>query len=409
MKWMMKRPGPTNMFTTNNVQHSMPPPLCAPDPYYPLAWPTPSLATTSKRQPCCLHSARSMAHAAATVPQFAPKFTAATQSSRRASRPVPEELQRGGEGVVDGLGQCGHHAQVHHDPVRTADARHGDRVDALAGEGRVSHAVQALYGGAVEGHAHDAHRPARRDGAVRALGPPQVAAVRAWRADLLELDGVAQAGRAQRPLQACDDRVSRRLLARLILSRVQPLPGVHEISGEGVHHVAAGWRHRGIDDGGHGHKHQAVGVLQLLPVLQNDVVHVQTIPTVGQRVRAHTQVQREEGRRLAVALPEQALRGGHALLAHHALKRVPARGVGDERLAAEHAPVRQPHAHRLHAVTLALRQDLLDARLVHDRAAVLHHALRQRLGDLAHAAPGVVDVAKEAVRQHHASIDHGRV
>jgi hypothetical protein len=31
------------------------------------------------------------------------------------SRPVPEVLQGGGEGVVHGLGQCRQHAQVHHD------------------------------------------------------------------------------------------------------------------------------------------------------------------------------------------------------------------------------------------------------------------------------------------------------
>mmetsp|Transcript_28796 Transcript_28796/g.73401 ORF Transcript_28796/g.73401 Transcript_28796/m.73401 type:complete len:396 (+) Transcript_28796:770-1957(+) len=317
-------------------------------------------------------------------------------------------------GVADGLeqrvvravhhGPGGLHAQVARDAVRAAKAAEHHCVHALPRECRVAHAVQALHGGAVEGHGEHAQGAARGDGAVRAVMAVQEAAVRARRAHLLEAHAGRQAG--EHRVHALNELLRHQLLLGLVLVHAHALPRVNPVGRERVHNVLAGGRQRVVQQRGQRHKQRAVGVLHLGPVLEDDVVAVGV--RVAKHGGVHAHVQREERGRLLVALAEQLLARRQLALAQHRLERVPARGVGDDGLAAVQPPVRQAHARRAHGVALALRHNLLDVGLVHHVGAALRDALHKRLGDAAHTPQWIVDATIVAVAKHHARVDHGR-
>mmetsp|Transcript_25918 Transcript_25918/g.61629 ORF Transcript_25918/g.61629 Transcript_25918/m.61629 type:complete len:592 (-) Transcript_25918:546-2321(-) len=338
-------------------------------------------------------------------PRARPSRTGAALALARAPRrclsPRSQEAQEGSQPSVKDRERL-LHVEVAQHAVGAAEPRKHHGVDPLPREGGVAGAVEAAHVGRVERHGEHAEGRDPGDGPVGAVRAVEEAAVRPRRRDLLEDDGVPEA-RPER-LEPLDEGGARALLGLLVLPRRLELPVLDEVGGEGVDDVRAVRREARVEDGGDGDKQRPVGVLEPLPVLEDDVV---ALAVVREHTGLHPEVHGEERGALPEPLEEAPLRLGHRRLREQLLEGVPARRVADHGPCADDLAVGHPHPDSAAGAALGLlREDLPHAGPVPDAAPPLLDALGEELGEPPDAPLGIVDAAVVAVAEDHPRVDH---
>ena len=152
-------------------------------------------------------------------------------------------------------------------------AAEGHRIETLAGEAGIAHAIEVVHAGAVERHRQQTRQAQRRDWAVATAHPAQETAVGAGGADLLMANRAAQP--RQDRFQALHQPRGIGHFLGLVVRGTEGLPGLDVTGGEGVHDVPALRCQGGIEQRGDRDEDHALLAFHLGPVFKQQVVAVE--------------------------------------------------------------------------------------------------------------------------------------
>mmetsp|Transcript_7876 Transcript_7876/g.22497 ORF Transcript_7876/g.22497 Transcript_7876/m.22497 type:complete len:312 (-) Transcript_7876:1188-2123(-) len=232
----------------------------------------------------------------------------------------------------------GFHVQVAEHTVCTPKARKHNSVDPLARERRVTGAVQAVHLRGVQWHGQHPQRRPLRDRPVCTIRAIEKSPLCPRRSYFLNYNTSAQ----PRPkgLQTFNKAARHLFLLCVILCWAIKLPVVNEVGSECVDNMGSVWRQIWIQHSGNGNKQCSMRILQLFPVLQDNVV---ALAVCRQHIRLDTKMHGEERRTLLEVLKKHLLLLRNLLRSEQLLEGIPPCSIADDGPSTDDLPVCKSH------------------------------------------------------------------